>query len=403
LIGFRNIRKNLRKNLLTLLMISFGMTALFIYSGSNTQMFEEFKETVIREQYGSFQLHRKGFSQFGKRNPYDYLITGYSSLADTILQDPDIDYIAPRLSFSGIMAGDDKSTIVQGFGGLPEAEARMQYGKVHSGTFINNVNESQAVVGELALRKAASSLNERLTVLVSMKGGGISAADFRITGTKKSFGEGDIGNQMFILAGLHDVQSLLCMEDSVDTIIVHLKNQRDFSRVGKRLAAFCEDNDLECRKWNDLAVFYERSRQVFMMNQNILTVIILIISIFIIINTMYMTYMERVREIGTIRAIGTSKYQVGMIFLCESIVLSLAGSFLGIVIASIIALIVNSLGGIFHPESVFNEDPYYTLIKPGFITISLYLVLFMCVSASASVLISVRAWKLSIADSLRWN
>lgn len=403
LIGFRNIVKNIRKNLLTLLMISFGMTALFIYSGSNTQIFDQFRESVIRDQYGHFQLHQRGFQEFRNKSPYDFLITDYPRLAQILLSDTDIDYVAPRLSFSGIMADDDKSIIVKGFGGDAIAESRMQYGKVNQGTFLEAGENNQAVIGELALKKISSSLNESLTVLVSMKGGGISAADFRITGTKKSFGENDIENQMFIVAHIADVQALLDMQDTVDTIIVHLKDERSFQRVQKRLISLSKEFGLELQTWDKLAIFYERSRQVFMMNQHILTIIILIISIFIIINTMYMTYMERVREIGTIRAIGTSKYQVGMIFLNESIILALAGGLFGILIALIIAGVVNFLGGIYHPSSVFNEEPYYTFIQPEMATIVLYMVLFVLVSAIASVLISIRSWRLSIADSLRWN
>ena len=128
-----------------------------------------------------------------------------------------------------------------------------------------------------------------------MKGGGISGADFTITGTRKSFGENDVVNSMFMLADIGDMQTVLGVGDSAEAVIIHLKDQASFSRVEKT-AEVCRRYGLEYRKWSDLAVFYERSRQVFMMNQHILTAVLLLISVFIIVNTMYMTYMERVKS-----------------------------------------------------------------------------------------------------------
>ena len=402
-LGLRNILKNFRKNLLTISMISFGMIALFVYGGSNTQMFGQFRDMVVHEQYGHFQLHAKGYSEFGKKKPFDYLITNASEIERQLLAEGSVNFVAPRLHFSGIASSDTRSAVIQGFGGDAAAEGRMEYRKVNAGEFIGNTDKACAVIGELASRKLSTSIGSTITVLANMKGGGISAVDLTITGTKKSSGESDIQNQMFILADLASVQELIDAPDSVDTIIVHLKDGQSFKKAERQIVEFCKANNLEYETWNDLAVFYERSRQVFSMNEKMLTTIILIISVFIIVNTLYMSYMSRVREIGTMRAIGTTKKQVLELFISESIILALSGCLLGIIVASLIAGIINGLGGIYHPSSVFNEDPYYTLIKPEFTMILLYCLLFTAVSIAASVVISFRALKLSIANSLRRN
>ena len=68
-----------------------------------------------------------------------------------------------------------------------------------------------------------------------------------------------------------------------------------------------------------------------------------------------------------------------------------------------ISLAVNALGGIHHPASVFNEEPFSTLIKPEPAAIAFYYGLFVCVSVAGSIVISLRSLRVSIADSLRWN
>ena len=400
-IALRNIRKNVRKNLLTLFMISFGIVALYMYTGSNSEMFRQFRDTVIHEQYGHFQLHAKGFSEFGRKDPYKYVINDYSHLEYELLNLADIDFVVPRLAFSGIASSDEKSTVIKGFGGMSAPESKMEYGKVFTGTFISE--STQAIVGERMLAKVSSSIGETLTILSNMRDGGITAADFYITGTKKSYGESDVMNQMFILAGLKTVQNMLDMNDTVDTIIVHLKNEKSFSQKEMILANFCNTHGLEYQRWDALAVFYQRSREVFAMNENILTGIILIISIFIIINTLYMAYMSRIREIGTMRAMGTTKKSITLIIIFESTILSVLGCTLGVILAAGIAFVVNLTGGIYHPASVFNEEAFYTLIKPQSLTVAFYFILFMVVSLIASIVIAFRALQLSIADSLRWN
>ncbi|MBN1616074.1 MAG: ABC transporter permease [Spirochaetales bacterium] len=401
--SLRNIKKNIRKNVLTMTMISFGIVALYVYTGSNTQMFRQFRESVIRDQYGHFQLYSKGYLDEESTEPYQHMITDYHTVAQSLMEDDDIDFLAPRLHFSGVGSSDERSILLKGFGGDPEVEKRMEYASVSSGVFINPDTRYQAVVGENVLAKSASNLGEYLTVLATMNGGGVSAMDFCITGTKQSYGETDRLNDLFILADLASVQELLDLKDSVDTIIVHLASGVNASKKEKDIQQFCKKWNLEYRRWDDLAVFYERSRQVFSMNEQILTAIILVISIFIIINTLYMAYMARMREIGTMRAMGTTKAQITRIILGESMILSLCGCLSGFVIALLISFFVYLSGGMYHPPTVFNQEPYYTYIQPQPSTILCYVFLFMLVSAIASAVISIRAHRYSIADSLRWN
>jgi putative ABC transport system permease protein len=63
-----------------------------------------------------------------------------------------------------------------------------------------------------------------------------------------------------------------------------------------------------------------------------------------IMNTMFMTIMERTKEIGILRALGFSQKDVAKIFLMESTLIGVIGGLLGMVLGSLLAL---SLGGMF--------------------------------------------------------
>jgi putative ABC transport system permease protein len=65
-----------------------------------------------------------------------------------------------------------------------------------------------------------------------------------------------------------------------------------------------------------------------------------IVSLVGIINTLVLTVFERTRELGMLRAVGMTKRQVRMMIRYESIVTSLMGAALGIVVGTFLAALV---------------------------------------------------------------
>lgn len=63
-----------------------------------------------------------------------------------------------------------------------------------------------------------------------------------------------------------------------------------------------------------------------------------------IMNTMFMSVVERTAEIGTLKAIGASEREILMIFLVESGVIGLVGGIIGIIVAVVILLVIQNFG-----------------------------------------------------------
>ena len=66
----------------------------------------------------------------------------------------------------------------------------------------------------------------------------------------------------------------------------------------------------------------------------------MIISLFGIVNTLVLAIHERTRELGMLRAIGTSRRQVRQLVRYESVITSLIGAVLGVLLGGIFAVLV---------------------------------------------------------------
>jgi putative ABC transport system permease protein len=89
------------------------------------------------------------------------------------------------------------------------------------------------------------------------------------------------------------------------------------------------------RTWGDLAVFYQAVRALYNRIFGILGLIMVVIVAFAMSNTLGMAVVERTREIGTLRAIGTQPGEVVRNFVLEGVAIGAAGATIGMLLAGL--------------------------------------------------------------------
>jgi putative ABC transport system permease protein len=125
------------------------------------------------------------------------------------------------------------------------------------------------------------------------------------------------------------------------------------------------------------------------------TAILSIGAVFGAMNTMYAAVAYRTREIGTLRALGFSRFRIVSAFLAESVALALVGG----VVGCILALPVNGLStGAMNMQS-FSELAFKFRVTPGLIVGGMVFAAIM--GAVGGLLPALRAARLPVAYSLR--
>ena len=132
-----------------------------------------------------------------------------------------------------------------------------------------------------------------------------------------------------------------------------------------------------------------------------IVVVISLVVLFTTINTLTMSVMERITEIGSLRAMGVRRSGILQQFLLEGGVIGVAGATLGIIIAIVITYIFNNAGLEWTPPSNASSSALQILLYANpLLLIGTWLL--MVFVASISSLIPARfAAKMNIVDAIR--
>jgi putative ABC transport system permease protein len=129
-------------------------------------------------------------------------------------------------------------------------------------------------------------------------------------------------------------------------IVLQLHRTEDLGRARTRLAALLRARslDLEVRDFTELVPFYKQVIGMFGAIFSFVAAIMAVIVLFSVINTMSMSVMERTNEIGTVRALGLRRGAIRRQFLVEGWMLGAIGATVGVILASLTAVLVNRAG-----------------------------------------------------------
>ncbi len=152
------------------------------------------------------------------------------------------------------------------------------------------------------------------------------------------------------------------------------------------------------RGWKDLATLYVQVNSMLNSFLAFIRAVILVVTLFILANSMNRIVRERMREWGTLRAMGTKKGSIMAIVLLEGCLQGAAGGALGLLLGFAVAGAINVAGGLPYTAG---DQSVAILVKPGLDSVWLNLVPATLVAGLASIFPGLRAIRLSPAECLR--
>jgi len=337
-IAVRNLIRYKRRTLLTSSLIAIGVLFVLIFIAASSS----FKYLIIGQitdsMLGHLQVHKRGYVASIDSLPLTLNLSAKAEkkLEAAIKGIPEIEAFSPRIKFGGMFSNFIETTNIRVNGVYPGKEIATVP------LFLSRVKQ-----GEKAIKKGEILIPELLANIATNRDGSVNGKQFKIGGILESV-TGPGGRDGYI--HIEDAMEILRMEElEISEVAVRIKDFSKLNDVSDRLEGLLAPNQgkqgkpvFDVRTWEKLSPFYNVAKMIDIMTVFIKLMLIAIVLVSIM-NVMIMAVFERIREIGTIAAIGTMPEKILSLFLIEGFSLGVVGVVVGNLLAFFGIFIINTI------------------------------------------------------------
>jgi len=404
-IAIRNLLRYRRRTLLTVSLVSIGVVSVLVFvsvSGS-------FKNMMIGQITDSFlghiQIHKKGYVASIDSLPLTLNLGpgALKKIEKAINEIPDIETYSKRIKFGGMFSNFVETTNVRLNGVYPEDEIRtvpLFLSRIREGE--KTIKPGEILVPELLAKGMKVKVGDTVVVIATNRDGSVNGKQFQVGGILESV-TGPGGRDGYI--HIDDAMEILRMDTiQISEIAIRLKEfdklHEVFDRLKDELANELNKQGnpaFEVHTWEKLSPFYNIARMIDIMTFFVKLMLIAIVLISIM-NVMVMAVYERIREIGTIAAIGTLPGKILAMFLIEGLSLGFFGAVVGNVLGVATIFILNMA------KLTFNFGRQKGLLLSPSINLQdilLISIMVITISVMASLQPAYKASRMNPIDALR--
>jgi putative ABC transport system permease protein len=350
-IAVRNLRRYKRRTLLTASLVMIGVIFVILYISVSGSFKNMMVGQITDSMLGHLEVHRQGYLASIDNLPLNLNLNpqAFKKLADILNKQPEVEAFSPRIKFGGMFSTFVETTNIrlngvspdQEFKTIPLLPSRIIRGK-------KTLNRGEILVPDLLARGMKVNVGDTVVIVATNKDGSVNGKQFKISGVLESV-TGPGGRDGYI--HIDDAMETLRMEErEISEVAIRLKHFGQLNPFSEKLEGLLagEVNKegkpiFEVHTWEKLSPFYNIARMIDVMSFFIKLMLIAVVLISIM-NVMIMAVYERIREIGTIAAIGTLPGKILSMFLVEGLCLGAMGAVAGNIVGIIIILILNRIG-----------------------------------------------------------
>jgi putative ABC transport system permease protein len=329
-VAFRNIFRQKRRSLLTFITILFGFVLSSLVIGLTFGTFNGVVDTFTRTNLGHIQIHEKDYLD---RPALYRTVDDIPGLGRVLAGLPEIEAWAPRCYAAGLASLGDKTSGVQVIGIDPEREngASRFNKKIKEGRVFRPDSSKEVILGTGLAKYLKARLGDEVVIVSQAADGSIANDAYRLVGLLDS-GNLESDRVAFYLP-LKTAQELFVLDGRAHEIIVVARRLDRVDALAGRITAGLQNPGLSVQSWKE----YARSFYQYMMrdrrSHRTMTYIILMIVAIGVLNTILMSVLERRREYGLLKAVGTKPRHIFALILLEANLLALLAVAAGAVLA----------------------------------------------------------------------
>ena len=335
--ALQNTLRNRRRSLVTVSIAALGTAAILLAGGFALFTYESLAQAAARGTGHLILGQPKHFTE-DEDTPLQHGLDDAPALQAKLLADPQVRNVLPKVEFSGLISNGDKSTVMIATGIDPDAEFSVKgpFLTVTEGAVLaSGSTQAEVMLGEALARSLKAKPGSSLTLLASTTEGALNAMDVQVKGIFTT-GVPDVDKRL-VYTDIVTAQKLLVTQ-RVSSLGVFLNRMEMTEGAQQRMVA--THPGLTVQTWRDQAFFYQSVRDLYNRIFGALGIIIGVIVVFVVTNAMAMAIIERTREIGTLRAMGTLPSQLMRTLALEGMVLGGSGAVVGAGLSLAVSLLL---------------------------------------------------------------
>jgi ABC-type lipoprotein release transport system permease subunit len=323
-IAIRDLGRNKRRSVLTLVAVGLGMALLIVMSGLIEGAVAGSLENSIRLQTGHLQVRAASYHEDELSLKWEDLLPDPQALAAQIRGQKGVRVATPVLWANGMLTVGDQSVGVQVFGIDPLSEAYVPIrDALVAGEFLAPDDRGGILMGQRLAESLGVTVGQRMSLLVSTADQQVDETVFTVRGLYNTSVASYDETRVFL--PLSKAQAFTRTEGHASAIFILLDRQEDADSV----AAVLRAPGLSVLTWRDLNQVFLQTMQASAIFLNMMNLVVLAVVAVVIANTLLMAVFERTREMGILAALGMKGRQILAMFLLEAGTLGLAGIILG--------------------------------------------------------------------------
>ncbi len=343
----RNIERNRRRTAIALVALVVSVAVMIGIRGFINGQRAAMLDGTIRGSAGAVQVHKKGYLANVQGLPLTFDMADSAEIRAKLAAIPGVLAVAPRISFGAMVSLPDtpgqqgRIAYLNAIAIDPAVERKVtptRWGWIAHGRIFDRVDADEIVLNEdlnhglrAPLMAERSGFPPEATwpaLLAADRDGALNGANVRLVGTLFQATPGD---KRIALVPLATAQKVLRMEGRVTEYALAVSDVLDSAALA-RIKADAQATlgpEYEVHTWDEVLPFMRTMLNAINVVFSAIIGVFLLVALLGIVNTMLMSVLERVREIGTMLAVGTRRSQIVVLFVLEGVVQGLIGGAVG--------------------------------------------------------------------------
>ncbi len=343
-LAIKNLFRHKKRTIVTALVITLGIFIFLVSDSLMVGLRDISLNNHLNLQTSHLQVMNTNYWEEKDEFPLDNLINVNEELENNLKSNEEILKATPRLYFTGTVNNGQEEFPITAVGIRPETDNEI----INLSDYILKgempKEGNSAILGKPLADLMGFEVGDYITLLFKTKEGTFNTIDAELTGILDTPNPQINEYQIFMPLSL--VQNSLQLDNKASKYLVKLDNREQALSITNNLNQEFENHEGNLRAYN----WEKLSQEILAMVRQgdienlVMLFIIIVLAAVGVINTIILSALERLEEIGMMKALGLKVREIIYIFVIESACIGTIGSFFGVIFGGVGVYFLYNIG-----------------------------------------------------------